>query len=315
MSTKLVLLGGLSGSGKSGALNMLEDLGYHTVDNLPLPLVPELVTSTVGSGEARFARLAVGVDPKSTPEEFERLAERVREWRSAPHGCTVVYLHTHEATLTKRYSETRRRHPLAGGGRDLAAAIAAERERLAPLAELADVNLDTSDTNVHELRELIRKRVAAESGRPMTLMVESFAYRTGIPQNADLVFDMRCLPNPYWEPELRDQTGLDADVVNYLERDPMVTHMLAELERFLVEWIPTYSTSNRSYLTIAIGCTGGLHRSVYIAERLAERFACQSGWRVIVKHWKLGREGREIIPTSLAAANPESGECPRGEAT
>lgn len=290
---KLVLLGGLSGSGKSVALNMLEDLGYHTVDNLPLGLIEPVVNGTLGSGESRFSQLAIGLEPRSSAAEFDRLSGQIRHWRETPHGCTVVYLLSDEATLIKRYAETRRRHPLAGGDHDLAGAIRNERHMLEPLAQLADVSIDTSATNVHELRELVRERVAAEADHPLTLVVQSFAYRTGLPQNADLVFDVRCLPNPYWEPGLREMNGLDAAVAEYLERHPIVARMIAELERFLDAWLPAYSASNRSYLTIAVGCTGGRHRSVYIAERLAERLA-RRPWQVIVKHWELDQKSREM---------------------
>lgn len=289
---RLVLLGGLSGSGKSVALNMLEDLGYHTIDNLPLAIIKPTVEATLGADQMRYRRLAIGVDSKSTPAEFEELAQHIHEWRRTPHGCTVAYLLTDEATLTKRYSETRRRHPLADG-RDLAAAISAEREVLEPLAQLADVRIDTTRTNVHELRELVRERVADEGERPMTLVVESFAYRAGVPQDADLVFDVRCLPNPYWEPGLREFTGLDRPIAEYLERYNVANRMLADIDRFLSGWLPTYSASNRSYLTVAIGCTGGRHRSVYMAEHLAQRLS-QRGLRVLVRHWELGERPREV---------------------
>lgn len=292
---KLVLLGGLSGSGKSVALNMLEDLGYHTVDNLPLNLIQPVVDGTLGSGESRFSRLAIGLEPRSSAADFDRLAGEVRGWRASLHGCTVVYLLSDEATLIKRYAETRRRHPLAGGDNDLATAIRSERQILEPLAQLADVCIDTSATNVHELRELIRERVAVAAPHPLTLVVESFAYRAGLPQNADLVFDVRCLPNPYWEPGLRDMTGLDDAVADYLELHPVVGRMVAELEGFLDAWLPAYSASNRSYLTIAVGCTGGRHRSVYVTERLARRLA-RRPWRVIVKHGELRKKSREIPP-------------------
>jgi len=294
---RLVLLGGLSGSGKSVALNMLEDLGYHTVDNLPLTLIGPTVEATLGADRMRYPRLAIGVDSKSTPTEFEELARHITQWREAAHGCTVVYLLTDEATLIKRYSETRRRHPLADG-RDLPAAIAAEREVLEPLAQLADERIDTTRTNVHELRELVRERVAPEAGRPMTLVVESFAYRSGVPQDADLVFDVRCLPNPYWEPGLRGMTGQDQPIAAYLERHNVVNRMLVDLRRFLEAWVPAYSGSNRSYLTVAIGCTGGRHRSVFVAEHLSGALS-RNGWRVLLKHWELGTPPREVVPAPV----------------
>lgn len=289
---RLVLLGGLSGSGKSVALNMLEDLGYHTIDNLPLTLIESTVEATLGADQPRYRHLAIGIDSKGTPTEFEALAGHIHTWRRTPHGCTVAYLLTDQATLTKRYSETRRRHPLAEG-RDLAAAIVTERRVLEPLAQLADVRIDTTRTNVHELRELVRERIADESEHPMTVVVESFAYRAGVPQDADLVFDVRCLPNPYWEPDLREFTGLDRPVAEYLERHNVASRMLADIDRFLTSWLSAYSASNRSYLTVAIGCTGGRHRSVYMAEHLAQRLT-QRGPRVLVRHWELDEKRREV---------------------
>lgn len=292
---KFVLLAGLSGSGKSVALNMLEDLGYHTIDNLPIASIEEVVRVTLGGGEPRYAHLAIGIDPRSSPAEFKRLVEQVQGWRKKAHGCTVVYLLTDEATLVKRYNETRRRHPFSVGARDLASSIAAERSALEPLAQLADVHIDTSKSSVHELRELMRERVAAEAGYPMTLAVESFSYRGGIPQDADLVFDVRCLPNPYWEAALRNQTGLEPDVIDYLGRHEVVARMITEILRFLDAWVPAYRASNRSYLTVAIGCTGGRHRSVYVAERLARRLL-DGNRHVLVKHRELGGSTHEVVP-------------------
>lgn len=294
---KFVLLAGLSGSGKSVALNMLEDLGYHTIDNLPIASIEEVVRVTLGGGEPRYAHLAIGIDPRSSPDEFKRLVEQVQGWRKKAHGCTVVYLLTDEATLVKRYNETRRRHPFSVGARDLASSIAAERSALEPLAQLADVHIDTSKSSVHELRELMRERVAAEAGYPMTLAVESFSYRGGIPQDADLVFDVRCLPNPYWEAALRNQTGLEPDVIDYLGRHEVVARMIAEILRFLEAWVPAYRASNRSYLTVAIGCTGGRHRSVYVAERLARRLL-DGNRHVLVKHRELGGSTHEVAPAA-----------------
>ncbi len=284
---KFVLLAGLSGSGKSVALNMLEDLGFHTIDNLPIPSIENVVKTTLSSGAPRYAHLAIGIDPRSSPGEFAKLTAHIQAWRASAHGCVVAYLRANEAVLVKRYNETRRRHPFSGNNRDLIASITAERRALEPLAQLADIRLDTTRTGVHELRELIRERVAPASGHPMTLTVESFSYRNGIPADADLVFDVRCLPNPYWEAALRNQTGLDAGVIEFLENDTTVGDMLSSILDFLNAWIPAYRTSNRSYLTVAIGCTGGRHRSVYVAERIAGRLD-HNHRRVLLKHRELG---------------------------
>ncbi|MGH8161546.1 MAG: RNase adapter RapZ [Gammaproteobacteria bacterium] len=296
---KFVLLAGLSGSGKSVALNMLEDLGFHTIDNLPIPSIENVVKTTLASGAPRYAHLAIGIDPRSSLEEFAKLTGHIKAWRASAHGCVITYLRTDEAVLVKRYSETRRRHPFSDDSHDLTAAIAAERLALEPLAQLADIRLDTTRTGVHELRELIRERVAPESGYPMTLTVESFSYRNGIPEDADLVFDVRCLPNPYWEAALRNQTGLDVGVVKFLEQAPSVGDMIASILAFLHAWLPAYRASNRSYLTIAIGCTGGRHRSVYVAERIARQLD-QDRRRVILKHRELGSRSRETLPTNYA---------------
>lgn len=291
----LILLGGLSGAGKTGALDMLEDIGYHIVDNLPLPLIAPTVAAILGDGKKRYSRLAIGIDPYSTPEEFEELAALIESWRGKPHGCTVLYLFCEPGTLIKRYRATRRRHPLTSGDTDLAAAIKLESRILEPLAQLADASIDTTHTNIHQLREIVRERVAETPEHPMRLQIESFGYRLGLAQEADLIFDMRCLPNPYWDPSLREMTGLDQPIMEYLEGHNTVTRMLNNISSFMKDWLPSYAASNRSYLTIALGCTGGRHRSVYMAEQLAAQLA-QSGWRITVRHRDLDVPAREIRP-------------------
>ncbi|MDN5864797.1 MAG: RNase adapter RapZ [Gammaproteobacteria bacterium] len=287
-----VLLAGLSGSGKSVALNMLEDLDYYTIDNMPIAAIDNVVQVTLGKDEDRYEQLAIGVDPRSSSEEFERLIERVDAWRSASHGCTVIYLRTDEDILVKRYRESRRPHPFSEGAHDLSAAIGAERQALEPLAQLADIHFDTSRTSVHDLRDLIRKHVTPETDYPMTLVVESFSYRGGIPNNADLVFDVRCLPNPYWDASLRSLSGHDPEVVAFMQEHPVVNRMSADLLNFVSAWLSAYRSSNRGYLTIAIGCTGGRHRSVYISERLARELEYDRR-HMLVKHRDLGPQPSE----------------------
>ncbi len=289
----LIILGGLSGAGKTGALDMLEDIGYHVVDNLPLSLIAPAVEKILGEGRQRYSRLAIGIDPYSTPAEFEELAKLISLWRTRKHGCTVLYLFCEPATLIKRYRATRRRHPLTDGNADLVTAIVREAEALEPLAQLADARIDTTHTNIHQLREIIRERIAKGREHPMTLMVESFGYRLGLAQDADFIFDMRCLPNPYWDPALREYTGLDQPIIEYLEGHNTVTRMLNNLVTFLSDWLPSYASSNRSYLTIALGCTGGRHRSVFMAEQLSHQLA-HAGWRVTVQHRDLDVSAREI---------------------
>ncbi len=290
---KLILLGGLSGAGKTIALDMLEDLGYHIVDNLPLGLIPPVVEAMLGDDAHRYPRLAIGIDPRNSPEEFQAFAKQIQDWRERPHGCTVLYLFCELATLIKRYRATHRRHPLTEGDTDLAAAIARENSVLEPLAQLADVSIDTTHTNIHQLRETIRERITDADEYPLTLLVESFGYRLGLAQDADLVFDMRCLPNPYWEPTLRELTGLDPLIAEYLEGHNTVNRMLNDLLHFVQDWIPRYAASNRSYLTIALGCTGGRHRSVYMAEQLGTQLG-QQGWHVLIRHRELEIPVREV---------------------
>jgi RNase adapter protein RapZ len=190
-------------------------------------------------------------------------------------NCEVLFLRADEDALIKRYSETRRRHPLSREGLGLTEAIRQERELLDPIADSADLIIDTTRTSVHELRELIRQRVAGRTDDRLSILFESFAYRHGVPDDADFVFDVRSLPNPYWEPGLARMTGRDREVAEYLERHAIVTKMLDDIVRFLEHWIPELVRTNRSYLTIAIGCTGGQHRSVYLVERLAQHFAAK----------------------------------------
>ena len=190
-------------------------------------------------------------------------------------NCEVLFLRADEEALLKRYSETRRRHPLSREGLGLAESLRQERELLEPIADAADLIIDTTRTSVHELRELIRQRVGGRSEGRMSILFESFAYRHGVPGDADFVFDVRSLPNPYWEPGLAALTGRDPAVIEYLERHPIVAKMFADIVGFLEHWIPELTRTNRSYLTIAIGCTGGQHRSVYLVERLAQHFSAQ----------------------------------------
>jgi UPF0042 nucleotide-binding protein len=272
---RLVIVSGLSGSGKSVALHMLEDLDYYCIDNIPAGLLPMFISHTVRSpdGPGPYNFTAVGVDARNSPEDIASVPKLVDELKRSGLNCEVLFLRAEEDTLLKRYSETRRRHPLSRTGLTLADAIRKERELLEPIADAADLVIDTTRTSVHELRELIRQRVGARREGRMSILFESFAFRHGVPSAADFVFDVRSLPNPYWEPGLAQLTGLDAPVVEYLERFPIVTQMFEDIVGFLERWIPELMKANRSYLTVAIGCTGGQHRSVYLVERLARHFA------------------------------------------
>lgn len=270
---RLVIVSGLSGSGKSVALHMLEDLDYYCVDNIPAGLLPMFISHTVRSHEATYSSTAVGVDARNRAAEISSVPKLVAELKRSGVNCEVLFLRADEDALIKRYSETRRRHPLSREGLGLTDAIRHERELLDPIADSADLIIDTTRTSVHELRELIRQRVAGRTEGRLSILFESFAYRHGVPDDADFVFDVRSLPNPYWEPGLARMTGRDAEVAEYLERHAIVAKMIDDIVRFLEHWIPELVRTNRSYLTIAIGCTGGQHRSVYLVERLAQHFA------------------------------------------
>lgn len=272
---ELVVVSGLSGSGKSVALAMLEDLEWYTLDNVPARLLSLVVGELIGSDDPKFDRLAIGLDSRPRPEDLPVTRQLLADLRARGIHCQLVFLHASEAALVQRYLDTRRRHPhtpAEAGDRTLTDAIDYERDLLALLAESADLVLDTSTMSVHELRDIIRDRVARQLRNQVSLQFESFGFRQGIPKDADFVFDARFLPNPYWEADLRMLTGREPAVIEFLSSHPEVGKYLDDVGRFLASWLGHIEAANRSYLTVAIGCTGGRHRSVYLAERLAERF-------------------------------------------
>jgi len=269
---RLVVVSGLSGSGKSVALNMLEDLGWYCIDNIPAGLVQALVSHSLRTEEPIYRRLAVGLDARNRPDDLASIPTLVADLRRAGLRCEVLYFHAENEVLLRRYAETRRRHPLAGADRSLADAIAEERRLLHPLIDSAELVIDTSRMSVHELRDLIAKRVEPQAPGRLSILFESFGFKHGTPGDADFVFDARTLPNPYWEPALQPLTGRDSRVVAFLESSPRVERMVTDLIRFLESRLPEFEETHRVYLTIAIGCTGGQHRSVYLVERLAAHF-------------------------------------------
>ncbi|MCY7294828.1 RNase adapter RapZ [Alteromonas sp. a30] len=264
---KLIVISGHSGSGKTIVLRSLEDLGYYCVDNIPVNLLPAL-THTVGE---EFDKVAVSVDVRNIPKRPEDLSD-ILDYLPANMELTVVFLDSSDDVLLKRFSETRRLHPLSKDNRSLPEAIKAERELLGPIAERADLYIDTDSLSVHQLSELIRERILGKKSAKMVLVFESFGYKHGIPKDADYVFDVRFLPNPHWEPELKPLTGLDAPVQLYLGSQPLVTKFVWQIQTLISTWLPHLERNNRSYVTVAIGCTGGQHRSVYVVETLAEVF-------------------------------------------
>ncbi|MGC3982682.1 MAG: RNase adapter RapZ [Steroidobacteraceae bacterium] len=285
---RLIVVSGLSGSGKSVALRMLEDLDFYCVDNLPAGLLPEFISHTVRSDESQYRLTAIGIDARNRPEDIHLVPKQVAELKRSGVNCEVIYLRAEPETLLKRYSETRRRHPLSRGGLGLAEAISEEQRLLEPIAGSADLVIDTTHLSVHDLRELVRQRVGEHRQGHMSILFESFAFKHGLPGDADFVFDARSLPNPFWEPGLAEYTGLDKPVADYLGPHPLVQRMLNDLTGFLEHWIPELARTNRSYLTVAIGCTGGQHRSVYLVERLAAHFK-QTFPSVLARHQVVGK--------------------------
>jgi len=265
----LVVLTGMSGGGKTVALRALEDLEFYCVDNLPSALLPQLVDAAT-RGDSQRRRIAVGVDVRNRDEDFKHMPQ-VLSALAANVQVHLIFIDCSDAVLMKRFSETRRRHPLASRGMSLADAIAEERRLLRPLMAIAERVIDSSELNVHQLRRLIATGYA-HSVAGLTLMFQSFAFRRGLPLDSDFVFDARCLPNPHWEPTLRPLSGKDAPVREFLERQPMVEEYAADTTRWLDAWLPRFEADDRSYVTISIGCTGGRHRSVYLVERLAAHY-------------------------------------------
>lgn len=273
---QLILITGLSGSGKSVALNVLEDAGYYYVDNLPARLLPQTVGYLAGAGHPR---VALSVELRSR-EALADLPRQLADFRAGGHDVRVLFLEAKTDTLIKRFSETRRRHPLSDGGLTLTECIERERGLLAGLADVAD-RVDTSDLGPNTLRNWVKDFVGIPA-TVLTLLFESFAFKHGVPLDADLVFDVRCLPNPNYDPRLQPLTGRDRAVIEFLEADAQTRKMLDDIRRFVADWLPAYDRDNRSYLTVAIGCTGGRHRSVYFAEQLAAGFRNRS--QVLVRH-------------------------------
>jgi len=289
---RLIVVSGLSGSGKSVALDMLEDLDFYCVDNIPAGLLPGFIAYTVRTSETSYRQTAVGLDVRNRPEDLAEVPRLVETLRKSGIGCEILFLRAEKETLLKRFSETRRRHPLSRAGVGLIEALEQEVRLLAPLANAADLTVDTSHLSVHELRELIRERMVERRNGGPSLLFQSFAYRHGVPDDADFVFDARALPNPYWDPSLRDLTGRDEPVARFLDRETDVTRFFEDVRDFVERWLPSLVRSNRSYLTVAVGCTGGQHRSVYLAERLAAHFRGSQG-QALVRHRDLASRRHE----------------------
>jgi len=283
---RLIIISGLSGSGKSVALHTLEDLGFYCIDNLPLFLLHELARGLEGVTSPQMSQTAVGIDARNQPERLGEVPGLVADLRRRGGECHVIYLEASHESLIKRFSETRRKHPLTAENRSLAEAIELERILLAPILDIADLRIDTTHTNVHQLRDRVLGHFQESSPRQVSLLIQTFGFKQGVPRDVDFVIDVRCLPNPHWQPHLRPQTGRDPEVARFLEESPEVAEMVQDLSRFFERWVPRFEADGRSYLTIAIGCTGGQHRSVYIGERLRDYFTTQ-GRKVMLRHREL----------------------------
>ncbi|MFC3852576.1 RNase adapter RapZ [Salinispirillum marinum] len=263
----LIVISGRSGSGKSTALNVLEDVGYTCIDNLPITMLPELANEMLQGNINQ--KVAVCIDARNATKALRQFPQIVAQLPDTIN-LDIVYLDADEVTLHKRFSETRRKHPLTGDDTSLQEAIHGERALLDTIVNMAHLNIDTTGLSIYELRDQIKTRVAGTSRQEMALLFMSFGFKHGTPHDADLIYDVRCLPNPYWDPALRKYSGLDEPVQKFLHKEPDVSDMIDSIRSYLDRWLPCYAANNRAYLTIAIGCTGGQHRSVYVAQQLAQ---------------------------------------------
>ncbi|QWF71178.1 RNase adapter RapZ [Methylomonas paludis] len=288
---KLVIVSGLSGSGKSIALGTLEDCGYYCIDNLPVLLLEDFIDHVMLKDKVTYNKTAIGIDARNRSDKLQDFPTDLEFIRRNGIDCQVIYMEAEEGTILKRYSETRRRHPLTTENRSLREALDIEREILRPLAGCADIVIDTSYTQYHQLREMVKNKIGETDKSAMSIQFLSFGYKFGIPLDADFVFDARSLPNPYWLPELRGLTGKDSQVMDFLQNEQTVMAFLQDIGHFISHWAPHFQADNRSYLTIAIGCTGGQHRSVFLVEALSKQWQGASA-NVIVRH----RELRQILP-------------------
>jgi len=280
---KLIIVSGLSGSGKSIALETLEDCGFYCIDNLPVALVDAFVRQAMITNQKIYRKTALGIDARNQSETLSQFPATLDMIGKLGIATEVLYLQAEPATLLKRFSETRRKHPLTDPTHSLPEAIELERKLLEPVAQEADLFIDTTHTNVHQLRELIHNRVDSNVVRMMSLYFQSFGFKNGIPLDTDFVFDARCLPNPHWEPALRSKTGKEAEVSEFLEQSADVQRYLKDITTFLDTWIPCFDAENRSYLTVSVGCTGGQHRSVFLIEQLARHYR-DSPYNILVRH-------------------------------
>lgn len=284
---KLIIVSGLSGSGKSVALGTLEDLGYYCIDNLPAGLLPDFAKQMLRADEGANNRLsAVAIDARNMVQDIRDFSSTLEKIRALNVPVEILFLDAKKETLIKRFSETRRKHPLSNENTSLAEAIDEEASLLSLISEFADLRIDTTHSNVHQLRDLLAQRMDKKNNDGLSILLTSFGFKNGVPVDANFVFDVRCLPNPHWDPQLRNQTGQDKDVQLFLSRQDDVVAMLDDIKQYLMTWLPRYAMENRSYLTVAIGCTGGQHRSVYLVEQIAQSLK-QDYPSVLLRHREL----------------------------
>ncbi len=290
---ELVIISGRSGSGKSTALHVLEDLGYYCIDNLPGGLLPALSREMSTGEQEENQKVAVSIDARNLPANLQQFPVMTKGLDQERINYKIIYLDADDQTILKRFSATRRKHPLSDDSISLEEAISTESVMLDPIATLADLKIDTTHLTMHQLRDIVKRRVALETGTMLVLLFESFGFKHGVPADADVVFDVRCLPNPYWDPTLRVYTGLHNRIISFLEQQPIVTEMFHDIILYLEKWLPQFEANNRSYMTVAIGCTGGQHRSVYLAERLKKHFM-PNYLNVQVRHRELRDQPSDI---------------------
>jgi len=283
---KLVIISGRSGSGKSTALHVLEDLGFYCIDNLPVGLLLELGAQSTLSKDKRLSNVAVSIDARNLQSGIENFPVFYQACQHQNINIEIIYLDADSETLLKRFHATRRKHPLSTPDISLKEAIDSEGKLLEPIARKADLTINTSDMSLYELRDHIKIRVAGRSNQEMALLFQSFGFKHGVPSDADYVFDVRCLPNPYWDPALRAFTGLDKPVQEFLSSHQETYDMESSITNFLEPWLGKFGENNRSYMTIAIGCTGGQHRSVYLCERIGQHFK-KIHQNVLIRHKEL----------------------------
>jgi UPF0042 nucleotide-binding protein len=280
---RLIIISGLSGAGKTVALNSLEDLDFYCIDNLPISLLNE-ISKQISNPSSKFSnKFAIGIDARNPELDIDNLPNTITALKEQKIKVDLVYIEANDDILTSRFSETRRKHPLSSDEITLLEAIALERQIMGKLSVIADIRVDTSHTLMHQLRDIVRERIAELPLSSLSIQFISFGYKHGVPRDADFVFDVRCLPNPYWEKHLRSLSGKDQPVVEFLSKQKLVLDMIKDLQDFLERWIPKFEANNRSYLCVAIGCTGGHHRSVYITEILSKHFL-QLNKHVILNH-------------------------------